>query len=98
MTFAPIFRALLLGWLLAAPSWAGPEKAGQEEEIDLDALDEPGSTPATKTITRVPEHDYDRRLAVLPLLLVLLLAWNVKWKQDPVQKKTSAPAPKQGSP
>lgn len=91
------WRAVLLGVALstaAAPSWAG------EEEIDLDALDEPGEAPPKQMVTRVPEHDYDRRLIVFPLLLVAILAWNVKWKQDPVPaKKPASPAAnKEGSP
>jgi hypothetical protein len=89
--------ALALGLLLAVPASADPGSQGaQEEEVDLDALDEPGARPPTKTVTRVPEHDYDRRLAVFPLLLVLILAWNVKWRQDPAPKKAGAPAPKEG--
>lgn len=91
-------RGVLLALALAG-SGVGLAAEGTEEAVDLDALDEPGDPPPKKTVTRVPEHDYDRRLLVFPLLLVALLAWNVKWKPDPVASKKPAPgpAPKEGS-
>lgn len=76
---APV-RGLVLALALAV-SGVGFAAEGTEEAVDLDALDEPGDPPPKKTVTRVPEHDYDRRLLVFPLLLVALLAWNVKWKE-----------------
>lgn len=87
-------RALLLALALSTSgaAWAAE---GSEEAVDLDALDEPGDPPPKQTVTRVPEHDYDRRLLVFPMLLVALLAWNVKWKPDPVASKKPAPGPAQ---
>jgi len=61
-------------------AWAGDTK---EEEVDLDALEAaegPRPAAATAAAVVVPEHDYDRRLLAFPALLVLILAWNVKWK------------------
>lgn len=75
-------RTALLVVLTSLCAWGGePPKA--EEEVDLDALvaEEAAPTAAAKvTPTRVPEHDFDRRLLAFPLLLVVILAWNVTWK------------------
>ena len=72
---------------VSAPGWAGaqePSSAGEElTDEDLDKLDAPGpgEKPRKAVTYRVPtEHDYDRRMLVLPALLVLMLAWNVNWK------------------
>lgn len=69
-------------------AWGGPPK--EEEEVDLDALVAEEATPAAAakvTPTRVPEHDYDRRLLAFPALLVLILAWNVNWKPAPPTRR-----------
>ena len=76
---------------LAADAPAAP--AG-EEELSLDDLDKldapsPGEKPHKATTFKVPlEHDYDRRLLVLPALLVMILAWNVDWKKPAPRRKT----------
>lgn len=75
--------------VLSAAVWAeGPKK--DEEEVDLDALvaEEKPATTAPAIAQRVPEHDYDRRLLAFPALLILILAWNVKWKPDPPPKRS----------
>lgn len=68
---------------LAAPAWADAPK--EEEEVDLEALvaEEKPAKSAPAVAQRVPEHEYDRRLLAFPALLILILAWNVKWKPDP---------------
>jgi len=85
------WRAAALSLLLSGPVLAAEPAAPAEEEIvDLDALDDgPKAQPGAATVptTRVPEHDYDRRLLLFPILLVLILAWNVKWKPDPPPAK-----------
>ncbi len=66
-----------LALFLGTVAWAG----GKEEEVDLDALEASDPKPAvTRAPTRVPEHEYDRKMLVFPVLLILILAWNVKWK------------------
>jgi hypothetical protein len=88
-------RTLLLTvWVLAASAAsaeAPPAPAAAEEEVDLDALEaqekkEAGSAPKPAAMTRVPEHDYDRRMLALPALLVAILMWNVKWRVEPKAK------------
>lgn len=87
--------ALIVWTLLAAPAGAeAPAPAApatQEEVVDLDALDadEKFVAPRAAVATRVPEHDYDRRMLVLPLLLVLILMWNVNWR-PPSKAKAKA--------
>lgn len=78
-------RAIAVGFalFLGAAVWAA-EPGGKEEEVDLDALE--GSDPKPMVVKpvvpmRVPEHEYDRKLIVFPVLLILILAWNVKWKK-----------------
>ena len=82
--FRPV-RAIAAGLALfiGAAVWAA-EPGAKEEEVDLDALE--GSEPkpvVVKSVVpmRVPEHEYDRKLIVFPVLLILILAWNVKWKR-----------------
>ena len=80
--FRPV-RAIAAGMALffGTVAWAG----GTEEEVDLDALEaaDPKAAPKPMVVTRVPEHDYDRKMLVFPVLLILILAWNVKWKSAP---------------
>lgn len=86
MTDTRLRVLVLAGWMVAqGAAWADgpPAPVVQEEAVDLDALDaeEKATSPASRPAlaTRVPEHDYDRRLLALPALLVLLLVWNVRW-------------------
>ena len=79
--------AALVALLGGTAVQAGP---AEEEEVDLDALTQEDGAPAAgaaAATTRVPEHEYDRRLLAFPMLLVLILAWNVKWKKNPPQPK-----------
>lgn len=78
----------LMGLLLTGSAAAQAPKG--EEELDLDALvaEEEKTAPASATkATRVPEHEYDRRLLAFPALLILILAWNVKWTSGPPPPK-----------
>ena len=82
-------RTVLLVVLTSLSAW-GDEPGKSEEEVDLDALvAEETPKAGTKAVvpTRVPEHEYDRRLLVFPVLLILILAWNVKWKPDPPTRR-----------
>jgi hypothetical protein len=76
-------RTALLVVLTSLCAW-GDEPGKSEEEVDLDALvaEEAPKAAVAVAPTRVPEHDYDRRLLAFPMLLILILAWNVKWKPD----------------
>jgi hypothetical protein len=62
------------------------EPAESVEEVSLDDLDSlsPSDAPAGGLVNlRVKppatEHGYQRSLLALPLLLIGLLAWNVRW-------------------
>ena len=63
--FRPV-RAIAAGLALffGTVAWAG----GTEEEVDLDALEaaDPKAAPKPMVVTRVPEHDYDRKMLVFP--------------------------------
>jgi hypothetical protein len=88
MTAAGAVRALAV--VLALLAAAAVAQAPKEEELDLDALvAEEKTSPAASAnkATRVPEHDYDRRLLAFPALLILILAWNVKWTPGPPPPK-----------
>ena len=88
----------MVAWLFLAAQGslaaAAPPAPAGEEELSLDDLDKldapsPGEKPHKASTFKVPlEHDYDRRLLVLPALLVMILAWNVDWKKPAPRRKT----------
>ena len=68
-----------------ATAEAPAEQVEALTDDELDALDAPtadaGVQPAVVARPSIAtEHDFDRRLLALPLLLVALLAWNVQWR------------------
>ena len=84
-------RALIVVLALVAAG-ALAQAPKEEEELDLDALvaeEKTSPTAAANKATRVPEHEYDRRLLAFPALLILILAWNVKWTPGPPPPKRS---------
>lgn len=79
---------------LAALAWlalvSAPALADTEEELSLEALEalDDGRPTVGAGPTQVAEHSYQRWLLALPGALLLLVAWNTRWRASvPTQEK-----------
>src|SRR5512132_4029812 len=83
----PALAALCLASGPAALAQEPGDAADSVEEVSLDELDTLDASPSDGGVAPMlarsavsTEHEFDPRLLVFPVLLVLALAWNVRWK------------------